>query len=237
MSVPEHPPIAMLFDLDGVLVHSMPLHTEAWRRYLAEVGVDVADIERDMHGRRNPELVRYWFGAGLANDIVLQHGAAKERLFRKMMLAGEPDLFRVPGLLEFLERHKDVPKAIGSNAEAANIDCVLDHLGLRRFFDVIVDGHEMEHPKPFPDIYLKAAERLGVEPAHCIVFEDSPPGVEAARAARMRVVAVETTPTEFQGFDLCVRDFLDPRLEPWLSAQTGREEVARAGEPGCYNPH
>lgn len=209
----------MLFDLDGVLVHSMPLHTEAWRRYLEKLGVTVEDIEHSMHGKRNPELVREWFGRDLADDAVLEHGAAKERLFRELMLAEDPALFRIPGLLEFLERHRDVPKAIGSNAEAANIDFVLDYLGLRRFFDVVVHGHEVSRPKPFPDIYLKAAERLGVEPSHCIVFEDSPPGVEAGRAAGMRVVAVETTPTEIEGYDLRVRDFLDPRLEPWLSAQ------------------
>lgn len=228
VSAPEHSVIVMLFDLDGVLVHSMPLHTEAWRRYLERLGIEVEDIERTMHGKRNPELVREWFGSHLAENAVLEHGAAKERLFREMMQSEDPALFRIPGLLEFLERHKDVPKAIGSNAEAANIDFVLDHLGLRRFFDVVVHGHEVEHPKPFPDIYLKAAKRLGAEPSHCIVFEDSPPGVEAARAAGMRVVAVETTPTEFQGFDLRVRDFLDSRLEPWLRAQTSRQELARA---------
>ncbi|MGH9584619.1 MAG: HAD family hydrolase [Bryobacteraceae bacterium] len=220
--------IAMLFDLDGVLVHSMPLHTEAWRRYFAGLGIEIEDVERSMHGKRNPELVREWFGRELAEDAVLQHGAAKERLFRDMMLAADPDLFRVPGLLEFLERHRNAPKAIGSNVEAANIDFVLDHFGLRRFFDVVVHGHEAERPKPFPDIYLKAAERLGFEPAHCIVFEDSPPGVEAGRAAGMRVVGVETTPAEFQGVGLRIRDFLDPRLEPWLRAQAGRQAIARA---------
>lgn len=209
----------MLFDLDGVLVHSMPLHTEAWRRYLEKLGITVKDIEHSMHGKRNPELVREWFGGHLAEDAVLEHGAAKERLFRDLMQAEDPAQFRVPGLLAFLERHKDLPKAIGSNAEAANIEFVLDYLGLRRFFDVVVNGHEVKRPKPFPDIYLRAAERLGVEPSHCIVFEDSPPGVEAGRAAGMRVVVVETTPTEFEGYNLRVRDFLDPRLEPWLNAQ------------------
>jgi HAD superfamily hydrolase (TIGR01509 family) len=216
----------MLFDLDGVLVHSMPLHTEAWRQYLSGLGIEIEDIEQSMHGKRNPELVREWFGRDLAEDVVLQHGTAKERLFRQMMLAADPSLFRVPGLLQFLERHKDTPKAIGSNAETANIDFILDYFGLRRFFDAVVDGHEVERPKPFPDIYLKAAERLHAAPGHCIVFEDSPTGAEAGRAAGMRVVAVETTPTEFHGVDLVIQDFLDPQLEPWLRAQTGQREFA-----------
>jgi beta-phosphoglucomutase len=216
---------ALLFDLDGVLVHSMPLHTQAWQQYLAQLGITVPDIEQTMHGKRNPELVREWLGNGLAEDEVLRHGAEKERLFRKMMLAVGPDLFRVPGITEFLERYRSLPKAIGSNAEAANIDFILDQLDLRRFFDVIVHGEEVARPKPFPDIYLIAAQRLGVKPECCIVFEDSPTGIQAARAAGMRVVAVETTPAQFQDVDLRIRHFLDPHLEPWMRMQLGSAEV------------
>ena len=211
--------IALLFDLDGVLVHSMPLHTQAWQQYLTELGITVPHIEQTMHGKRNPELVREWLGSGLAEDEVLRHGAEKERLFRKLMLAAGPHLFRVPGITDFLERYRSLPKAIGSNAEAANIDFILDQLDLRRFFNVIVHGEEVARPKPFPDIYLLAAQRLHAEPERCIVFEDSPTGVEAARAAGMRVVAVETTPAEFPDVDLRIRDFLDPQLEPWMQAQ------------------
>jgi beta-phosphoglucomutase-like phosphatase (HAD superfamily) len=78
---------------------------------------------------------------------------------------------------------------------------------------------QVQRPKPFPDIYLNAARQLGIAPANCVVFEDSPTGVEAARAAGMRIVGVETTPTDFQGIHLRIHDFLDPQLEPWLAAQ------------------
>jgi beta-phosphoglucomutase-like phosphatase (HAD superfamily) len=84
---------------------------------------------------------------------------------------------------------------------------------------VIVDGSQVERPKPFPDIYLKAAEQLKIKPENCIVFEDSQTGADAGLAAGMRVVAVETTPTEFTGVHLEVRDFRDPRLDPWLQSQ------------------
>jgi beta-phosphoglucomutase-like phosphatase (HAD superfamily) len=77
----------------------------------------------------------------------------------------------------------------------------------------------VQRPKPFPDIYLNAAEQLRVVPANCIVFEDSPTGVEAARAAGMRIVGVETTPADFHGIHLRIDDFLDPQLEPWLASQ------------------
>jgi len=209
----------MIFDLDGVLIHSMPLHVRAWERYLESFGMGCRHMEHTMHGKRNSELVRELFGSGLSSEVVLEHGAAKERLFRQMLLESDLSACRVPGLTEFLERHKDVPKAIGSNAEPANIDFVVDQFGLRPYFQVIVNGQQVERPKPFPDIYLKAAEQLGFEPRNCIVFEDSPTGVEAARAAGMRVVGVETTPTKFQGVGLTVQNFLDPKLDEWLRAQ------------------
>jgi len=178
------------------------------------------DMERAMHGKRNSELVRELFGNGLSESVVFEHGAAKERLFRQMLLETDLSVCRVPGLLEFLQRHETTPKAIGSNAEPANIDFVIDRLGLRPYFQAIVDGQQVARPKPFPDVYLKAAGLLRVAPRDCIVFEDSPTGVEAARAAGMRVVGIETTPTQFEGVDLAVKDFFDPELEQWLAAQT-----------------
>lgn len=211
----------MIFDLDGVLVHSMPLHTLAWERYLEGLGVTVEDLEARMHGKRNPELVREFLDANASDELAIEHGAAKERLFRELMREAGFAQFAIPGLINFLERYRDIPKAIGSNAEPANIDFTLDHFDLRRFFDVTVNGMEVERPKPFPDIYLKAAALLGKQPKDCIVFEDSPPGAEAGIAAGMRVVGVETTPTEFRGVALRIRDFTDPALEPWLGAQLG----------------
>jgi beta-phosphoglucomutase-like phosphatase (HAD superfamily) len=77
----------------------------------------------------------------------------------------------------------------------------------------------VKRPKPDPEIYRKSAEVLGVAPANCIVFEDSEPGVEAARGADMRVVGVRTTHASLDGVSLAIDDFLDPQLEPWLDSQ------------------
>jgi beta-phosphoglucomutase family hydrolase len=211
--------LALIFDLDGVLVHSMPLHTLAWERYLDNMGIHIEDLERRMHGKRNSELVRDLIDPSLAADVNFEHGAAKERLFREMLLQSDLSTYQVPGAQQFVERHRDWPMAVGSNAEPANIDFVLDRYQLRRFFRVIVNGMQVQRPKPFPDIYLSAAQQLGVSPERCIVFEDSPTGAEAGLAAGMRVVGVETTPTDFHGTSLLIKDFLDPQLEPWLTAQ------------------
>jgi beta-phosphoglucomutase len=209
----------LLFDMDGVLVHSMPLHTLAWERYLQKLGIHVEDLERRMHGKRNSELVHDLISDNLTEEIVFAHGAEKERVFREMMMEEGIEAYRVPGLPEFLERHKNLPMAIGSNAEPANIDFILDKFGLRPYFKVAVNGQQVDRPKPFPDIYLKAAELLALEPRDCIVFEDSPTGAHAGIAAGMRVVGVATTPTNFQGVSLCIKDFNDPKLEPWLARQ------------------
>jgi len=212
------PGLALLFDLDGVLIDSMPMHTEAWQIYLKRLGIQQPYIAERMHGKRNSELVRDLIGPDLAPEVIFEHGAAKERLFRELILAADLTRFRVPGLEEFLARYEGVPMAVASNAEPANIDFVLDQLHLRKYFPVTVNGSQVQRPKPFPDVYLKAAERLGVKAANCIVFEDSPTGVAAGVAAGMRVVGVETTPTVFEGIAYQIRDFRDAGLPAWLEA-------------------
>jgi beta-phosphoglucomutase-like phosphatase (HAD superfamily) len=156
-------PIALIFDMDGVLVHSMPLHTLAWERYLAKLGIRVENLEQRMHGKRNSELVRDMIGADLPADIVFKHGAEKERLFREVLSNEESSQFAVPGLHEFLSRHRDAPKAVASNAEPQNIDFVLDHYDLRPFFPVTVNGMQVKRPKPVPGCF----PRGGAASQHC----------------------------------------------------------------------
>ena len=197
----------------------MPVHEIAWEQYLQSIGFDDRDIVSRMHGRRNDEIVRDFLGAEAAEDEVMEHGAAKERLFRKLM--GERLAHSlVPGVVEWLRRTAGSKVALASNAERPNIDFVLDGAGLRPYFQAIVDGSQVAQPKPSPDVYLKAAEELGVPPAHCIVFEDSPVGVAAARAAGMRVVGVLTHSSPLADIHFAVSDFHDPGLEGWLSAQS-----------------
>jgi len=197
----------------------MPLHTLAWERYLAGLGIRVENLEQRMHGKRNSELVRDLIDAHLPDDVIFHHGAEKERLFREMMIADGLVQYEIPGVSEFLARHREVPKAVASNAELQNIDFVLDRFALREYFPVTVNGMQVARPKPFPDVYIEAARRLNMPPQQCIVFEDSPTGVTAGAAAGMRVVGVETTPTTFQGIALKIKDFLDPALEPWINSQ------------------
>ncbi len=213
--------VAFIFDLDGVIVNSNRVHSASWRRYFQRLGVPVPDeFERNMWGRRNDQIVRQVFGPDLEPGEVFRHGAEKEKLYREIM---GPVLTEhlVAGAVPFIRRHAGRPMAVATNAEPANAAFILDGGGLRPYIGVVVDGEQVTHPKPDPEIYLEAAERLGVAPADCVVFEDSKAGVEAARAAGARVVLIETTHTasEMPPVELSIRDFLDPALEPWVSAQ------------------
>ena len=207
---------ALILDMDGVIVDSNPVHTEAWVRYLHLCGVSADHIHERMHGKRNDGIVRDLFGAELTAEEVFRHGADKERLYREMM-GPQLAVRLVRGVRDFISRHSHGRLAVASNAERANVDFVLNNSGLRGYFSVIVDGHQVSRPKPAPDLYLKAAEMLGVEPSDCVVFEDSMTGIEAARLAGAIVVGVDTTDAKLSGVDLLIRDFADPGLEEWLA--------------------
>ncbi len=209
---------AFLFDMDGVIVDSNPHHRLAWEAFNRQYGLDTTEeMHQRMYGRRNDQIVRDYFGEKLSEDEVAARGFAKEALYREM-IAGQVPGMLVAGLRGFLERHRDVPKAVASNAEPANVDFLLDRSGLRSYFQVVLDGHQVSHPKPSPEIYLLAAQRLGVPAAGCVVFEDSPSGVAAGIAAGMQVVGLRTTFGDLPGTQLTIDNFTSEDLEAWLAA-------------------
>lgn len=208
---------ALIFDMDGVIVDSNPTHRLAWEEYNRRLGIETTEeMHVFMYGKRNDEIVRGYFGAGLSDAEVFAHGAAKEALYREMARGGLTDSL-VPGLVPFLERHRQLPAAVATNAEPANVEFVLREAVLGPYFQAAVDGHQVANPKPHPDVFLRAAELLGVEPEFCAVFEDSHGGVRAGLAAGMRVVGLTTTHHDLRGVSLAIRDFNDPALEEWLA--------------------
>ncbi|HUI78467.1 MAG TPA: beta-phosphoglucomutase family hydrolase [Bryobacteraceae bacterium] len=211
--------LALVFDMDGVLIDSNPLHVQAWEIFNRRYGLETTEAMRqDMYGRRNDEIVRAYYGDRLTPEEVVARGAAKEELYRQ--LAGDRiEEILMPGLRAFLECHRHDPMAVASNAEPANVAFILERAGLRDFFRVVVDGHQVHHPKPHPDIYLRTAELLRIAAANCLVFEDSYAGIEAARAAGARVIGVLTTHGDLPGAELTIDNFGSGKLEPWLRSQ------------------
>jgi beta-phosphoglucomutase family hydrolase len=208
---------ALIFDMDGVIVDSNPVHREAWLVYNRRFGIETTEaMQQRMYGKRNDEIILDFFGHSLTPAEVFQRGADKEALYREMMRPLLPGAF-VPGLREFIERHADLAIGLGTNAEPPNVKFILEESGLAHFFSAVVDGHQVRNAKPAPDIYLEVARRLNVPPAECVVFEDSFSGVAAALAAGMRVVGVRTTHRHFEGVSLAIDDFNDPALELWIA--------------------
>ncbi len=208
--------LALILDMDGVIIDSNPWHRKAWAEYNRRFGIETDEtMQQRMYGKRNDDIVRDFLGSHLTDEEARAHGAAKERLYRQTIRPVVNEVL-VPGVRDFLKRHRHQPIGLATNAEAPNVDFVLDTARLRPYFRVVVDGHQVPIPKPHPDIYLMAAERLGTAPRDCVVFEDSFTGIDAARAAGMVVVGVLTTHEELPGVDLAIRDFHSPELEPWL---------------------
>ena len=183
---------AFIFDMDGTLVDNMRFHTEAWGKMLAENGVamNAHDFLVKTAGKTNREILPTVFGE-LTDERILELGERKESLYRELFLPARKPL---AGVLEFLEeaRRLGVKMAVATAAPVGNMEFILDGLDLRRFFDAITTADDIENGKPDPEIFLKSAERLGVEPQNCLVFEDAVGGFEAAHRARMKSIGIAT---------------------------------------------
>lgn len=206
--------------MDGVLIDSNPTHEAAWFEYLDSQGIPPNGIETWMAGKRNDAIMRRLLGPSATEAEVFAHGAAKEALYRrKMAPVVERHLTR--GLRTLLQSTRGLPVGLGSNAEPANVEFLLDAAGLRAYFEAVVDGHQVENPKPAPDIYLRVAALLGVDARQCVIFEDSPSGIAAARATGARVIGVAKDGRHLDGTDLTIRHFEDPALHSWLQLPAG----------------
>ncbi|MCU1257136.1 MAG: HAD-superfamily hydrolase, subfamily variant 3 [Bryobacterales bacterium] len=198
--------------MDGVVIHSNPYHRDSWIAYNRRHGIETTEaMHQFMYGKRNDVIVRDFFGGGLTDEEVFAHGAAKEALYREMILPVVKEAL-VPGIREFLERNQHLPIGLATNAEPENARFTLENSGLAHLFRAVVTGQQVAHAKPHPEIYLKVSEILQVPPADCLVFEDSYSGVEAGRAAGMTVIGVRTTHPELPGTLFTIDNFLDPRL-------------------------
>jgi beta-phosphoglucomutase len=211
--------LALIFDMDGVIVDSNPVHREAWVAFNRRYGLETtpAMLER-MYGKRNDEIIRDYFGDGIGAREVAARSRAKEALYREMA-GSRIEQMLVPGLRPFLDRYRAAPMAVASNAEPENVAFVLDRAGLRPYFRVVVDGRQVVNPKPHPDVYLLTADLLQVAPANCIVIEDSPTGVAAAKAAGMKVIGLYTTYVNLQATDFSADNFKSAALASWLGEQ------------------
>jgi HAD superfamily hydrolase (TIGR01509 family) len=194
---------AAIFDLDGLLADTECLHCRAYQLALSEHGVDLQDAEYAEH------WVRY--GNGIADWVSLRGLTLDPHALRLRKSSHYIDLLAsslrpMDGALELLELlHGKLRLALASSSYRDAVEGVVSGLGIGRFFEVIVTGLDVEHVKPAPDIFLKAARDLGVPPAECLVFEDAEKGVIAAHRAGMRCIAVPNDYTRHHDFSLATK--------------------------------
>lgn len=202
-------PRAVLWDVDGTLIDSAEYHWLTWRETLAGEGYDLTREQFEASfGRRNDEILRGYFGRDLAQAEVDRIGAAKEARYRELVRTRgiEP----LPGVRRWLARLRAEGwhQAIASSAPHLNIEAILAALDISAYFDAVASAEDVERGKPDPQIFLAAAGKVGAAPERCVVVEDAPAGVEAARRAGMRSIGVLSSHPALEA-DLVVRTLED----------------------------
>ena len=207
-------PRAVIWDMDGVLLESADLHYQSWAEVLQDYGLTMSREQFEQtFGMNNRNLLRAIFGARLSEEQVAEIGSRKEARYRELVRGRVQAL---PGTREWLARlsREGWRQAIASSAPMANIAAILNELDLWPEFDAVLSGGRLPLSKPDPGIFLQAAAALGVPAERCVVVEDGTVGIEAARRAGMRSIAVTTTHSaeELRGADVVV-DRLDHLAE------------------------
>ena len=211
---------AFIFDLNGTMINDMEYHMKAWYGILNEdlkAGLSWEEVKSHMYGK-NEELLDRVFGKGHFNQEQADRiSMEKERRYQQSF---RPHLELIAGLSVFLEKAEEhrIRMAIGSAAIPFNIDFILDNLFIRHYFSAIVSASDVSISKPHPETFLKAAAQLQTTPDKCLVFEDAPKGVEAARRAGMDCIVLTTmhTKEEFREYPNILRyvaDYTDPSLD------------------------
>ncbi|MCS6824916.1 MAG: HAD family phosphatase [Cytophagaceae bacterium] len=206
---------AAIFDMDGVLADNHLYHLKAFEIFCQKYGITLTEDYYNKHitGRTNEAIMRALFGNDITHERINLYAEEKEAIYRQIY---KGHVKHPAGLITFLNylNKKNIPCAVGSNGPFVNIDFVLQELDIKKYFSVIVNATMVQQGKPAPDVYIKAAELTRIPANLCLVFEDSPTGIQAAVSAGMHVVGIITThhehelkPTLFN-----TPDFSDKRL-------------------------
>jgi len=183
-----------IFDMDGVIADNHHYHIDAWREFCKRHGLsfEVGAFTSKYFGKNNTDILQALLGKSLSDIEIDLLGEEKEAIYRELY---QPYIKPLDGLIDFMRelRIQGGKIAIASSAPQSNINFVVEKTCIKEYIDVSVNGNMVKFGKPNPDIFLKAAELLHIQPQKCLVFEDSFSGIQAAINAGMQVVAVATT--------------------------------------------
>lgn len=200
---------AVIFDMDGVIVHSNPIHKTTINEFCRKYGLEVSDQElrEKVYGRTNQDWIPAVFG-DISQDRITELADEKEQMFRDVF---DPKKHVVSGFVEFLDllKEHEIKMVVATSAPAENAVHILEGLDIFGYFDAVLNSSHVSKSKPDPEPYLKAAKAVNVDPKDCIVFEDSISGVQSGLNAGAKVVGVTTTHTqdELSNCQLVIEDF------------------------------
>jgi len=208
-----YPFAAVLFDMDGTVIDNVALHQAVWREFTAQRGLVIPERELDYAiGRKAAEVVEHFWPAATADDVS-RLVRERQELYRAR-LADSDLIHPVAGVEAFLARlgGLGIPRVLATDAPQANVDAVFRKFGIAHFFENVITSDLVHHGKPHPEIFLAAAQAAGAIPNRCLVVEDSPAGIAAAKAANCACLGVSTTQSRAQllqeGADFVAADFL-----------------------------
>jgi beta-phosphoglucomutase len=183
-----------IFDWDGVVVDSSAAHKQSWEMLAGERGLTLPPnhFSRSF-GRKNQVIIPEIYQWSTDPEEIEELGRRKEALYREILK--ETGLDPLPGALELFSALKTagIPMAVGTSTPRENVETVIGLIGAEGFFDVIIAAEDVDRGKPDPEVFLKGADGIGVEPGDCVVFEDAAYGIEAALQGGMKAVALTTT--------------------------------------------
>jgi beta-phosphoglucomutase len=184
---------ACIFDLDGVIVDTAIYHYKAWKRLANSLGFDFTEEQNEqlkgVSRTRSLELILGW--GGITKTPAEKEALATEKnTWYVEMISHMTPAEILPGAKEFVQACRDagIKTALGSASK--NSMTILEKINMVSMFDAVIDGNKVTKPKPDPEVFVKGAEAVGVEPAHCVVFEDAIAGIEAAIAGGMKAVGI-----------------------------------------------
>ncbi|WP_229236169.1 HAD family phosphatase [Emticicia sp. TH156] len=187
-------PFAVIFDMDGVICHTNPHHSLAWKAFLKKYDIEATEEEfiAHMYGKSNSYILKYFLKREVTGDEFNLMEFEKEALFRQLY---EPEVVAIEGLLDFIDDLKanGIKTGIATSAPVENLEMILSKLPLADKMQSLLSSADVTHHKPHPEVYIKSAANLGILPENCLVFEDSHSGVTAGKAAGAKVIGVLTT--------------------------------------------
>jgi beta-phosphoglucomutase family hydrolase len=206
---------AVIFDMDGTMVNNMTYHRKAWFEFCQEhkILLTAKDYKGKYTGSKNDEILQDMFKGRLTEEEIEKYSQEKEQKYRVLYTNNVREVAGLSDLINKLKT-KQIKVAIATTAPRKNREFVLESLGLSQKFDLVVGDEGLKHGKPDPEIYLNTARLLNAKPSKCLVFEDSPRGVESAKKAGMKVVGVLTTRSakDLNQADLLIKDFTNVEL-------------------------